>query len=360
MQAVILAGGTASRLHSLSSPIPKPLIPVFDRPLIEHTVKLLSRQGFTDIIIAMSHQAGDIAQHVGDGSQWGANVRYSVEAEPMGSAGAVKLVQGMIEGTFLVVSGDLITDIDLPSAVRLHRLASSLATIVLHQAADTSQFGIVDCDSEGRVHRFIEKPKSAEVFGDIVSTGIYVLEPEVLSSIPYNTAQDFATNLFPRLLRNLEPVFGFELPGYWCDAGDPVRYRSAHFDALQGRLKLDLPAIYVGEGIWVGEGVDIDPTVQLSSPVYVGSGAKIRRGAVLGAHTVIGANALVDEEASVSRTVVGAGARIGRGTEISDCVIRGGYLVTETGTTGEPAPTRARAAQFAPAAEQFSAKQALA
>lgn len=350
MQAVILAGGTSARLHGFNAQTPKPLIPFFDRPLIEHTVKLLAKQGIKDIIVAMSHQAGDIAQHFGDGSQWGVSIRYSVETEPMGSAGAVKLIQRMIRGTFLVVSGDLITDLDLSDAVRMHKRASSIATIVLHGVDDPGQFGMVQHDGDGRVTSFVEKPRSTEIYSNTVSTGIYVLEPEALSSIPYNTAQDFAVNLFPRLLRNLEPVFGFELPGYWCDAGEPTQYRNAHFDALRGRIKLDLPAIHVGEGIWVGEGVDIHPAAQLSSPIYIGSGASIRRGARIGEHTVIGANAVIDEEAFVTRSVIGAGAHVSRETELADTMIRGGYLVTESGTTGEPVRAEAQPMELAPAA----------
>jgi mannose-1-phosphate guanylyltransferase / phosphomannomutase len=152
------------------------------------------------------------------------------------------------------------------------------------------------------------------------------------------------------LLRNMEPVFGLELPGYWCDAGDLLQYRNAHFDALQGKLKLDLPAIHVGQGIWVGDGVDIHPTAQLSSPIYIGSGASIRRDARLGEHTIIGANAVVDEGAYVTRCVVGAGAHISRETQVSDCVIQGGYLVEESGTTGEPRPAPPKPVEVAPAA----------
>lgn len=363
MQAVILAGGTSARLHGLSTNLPKPLAPFFDRPLIHYTIKLLAKHGIKDILIAVSQCAKELVEYFGTGSSYGVDIRYSVETEPMGSAGAVKLLQPMLTETFVVISGDLITDIDLAQAIRTHNSASSLATMLLHEVDDPSQFGIVGCDDSGRVTRLIEKPRSIEAFTNTINTGIYVLEPEALSSIPYNTAQEFTTNLFPRLLHNQESVYGFEVPGYWCDTGNLLQYRNAHFDALQGRLRIDLPAIHVGEGIWVGGGVDIHPTAQLSSPIYVGAGAVIGRNARIGEHTIVGANAVIDEEAFVGRSVIGAGAHIGRETDVTDSIVRGGYLVTESGTSGEPAPAAPKVVQIAPASpirETVFAREAIA
>lgn len=363
MQAVILAGGSNARLHGLSTDVPKPLAPFFDRPLIHYTVKLLAQHGIGDVIVAMSHQVKELTEYLGDGSNYGVDIRYSIEIEPMGSAGAVKLLQGKLSETFLVVSGDLITDLDLTEAIRMHKSASSMATMVLHKVDDPSPFGILGCDDCGRVTHLIEKPRSAETFTNTINTGIYVLEPEALSSIPYNTAQDFATNLFPRLLSNQERVFGFELPGYWCDTGDLLQYRNAHFDALRGKLEIDLPAIHVGEGIWVGAGVDIHPTAQLSSPIYIGSGASIGRNARIGEQTIIGANSIIDEEAYVARSVIGALAYIGKETDVTDSVIRGGYLVTESGSAGIPAPAAPKMVQIAPASpvkETLLAREAIA
>ena len=285
---------------------------------------------------------------LGDGSRYGVSISYSIENAPPGPAGAVKLLQPKLADTFVVISGDLITDLDLTAAVRMHKSVQSAATILLHKTCDPSQFGMVECSEDGRVTRLIEKPKLTEISTDIVNTGIYVLEPEVLSSIAYNTVQDFATNLFPRMLGNQDRVFGFEIPGYWCDIGDLLQYRNAHFDALQGEFSVDLPAVYVGEGIWAGGGVDIHPTAQLSSPIYVGAGASIGCDARIGRHTVIGAGAVVEEGASVARSVIGAGAQIGRETEVTDCIVRGGYLITETEPTAVKPEVRA-ARQFAPA-----------
>jgi len=330
MQAVILAGGKGTRLHPLTTNIPKPMVPFFDRPVMEHCIKLLAKHDIKDIIITVSYLAKDIMHYFGNGSRWGVKIRYSVETEPLGTAGGVKLIQPMINDTFVIVSGDAVTDVDLTAAIEMHRSASSVASLMLYEVEDPTQFGLVECDSDNRVTRFLEKPKTSEIFTNTVNTGIYILEPEVLSSIPYNEVHDFARNLFPRLLHNSEPMYGFKLPGYWCDVGNLLQYRNAHFDALHGRVKLDLPAIHVGEGIWVGEGVDIHPSVQLASPVFVGKGASIRRNATLGEHSIIGADSLVDEGAYVTRSVIGCRSFIGRETKITDCIIGSGYSVMES------------------------------
>ena len=182
----------------------------------------------------------------------------------MGTAGGVKLLQNMIKERFVVVSGDAVTDFDLSAAVSMHESRSAVASLLLHKAADPGEFGIVATDASGKITRFIEKPKSSEVFSNTVNTGIYILEPEALSSIPYHQPFDFSRGLFPLMLNNREPVYGFSMPGYWCDVGNLMQYRNVHFDALEGRLKLDVPATHIGDGIWIGERVTVHPSAQIS------------------------------------------------------------------------------------------------
>lgn len=340
MQAVILAGGSGTRLYPPTTDIPKPLMPFFDHPIMEHSIKLLAKHGISDIIVTTSYLTKDISRYFGDGSRWGVSIHYSIENEPMGTAGAVKLLQKMLSDTFVVVSGDVITDADLTTAFNAHKSASAIATILLHTADDPTQFGVVERDASGKVTRFIEKPRSTEISTDTVSTGIYILEPDVLSSIPYNEVQGFARNLFPRLLRNLESVYGFDLPGYWCDAGNLLQYRNAHFDALRGKLRINLPAVHAGEGIWVSDGVDIHPTAQLSSPIFIGSGASIGRNAIIGEYTVIGANAVIGEEAHIAHSVIGGDAIIGSAMSVNDQIISSGYTVAENDDRHIAAPVR--------------------
>lgn len=330
MQAVILAGGEGTRLNHMATHTPKPLAPVFDRPIIEHVIRQVARQDVRDIIVALPHTGGEIVDHLGDGSQWGVKLRYSMENEPRGTAGAVKLAREMLDGAFLVLPADIVTDFDLSPALTAHKSTSAMATILLSEVDEPADFGLVATDGDLKITRILEKPRSDEVFTNTASTGIYILEPDVLSCIPYEKHFDFACHLFPAMLNNGEAVFGFPIPGYWRDIGNEHDYRAAHFDALEGKVKLDIPAVHIGEGIWLGEGVDIDRSVELSSPVFVGAGSVIRRNAALGENTVIGAQCVVDAGARVARSIIGAGSHVCTNSEVRDCVVESGYRFVET------------------------------
>jgi len=329
MQAVIMAGGNKTQLYPITANIPKPLLPIFDRPVMEHCIKLLAKHKITDIIVTLSYLAKDIIYYFGDGTRFGVNIRYFVETEPQGTAGGIKLVQNMIEDTFVVLSGDAVTDIDLTAALDMHRKSSAIASLMLYKVDNPGEFGIVECDTGGKITRFLEKPKSSEVFTDNVNTGIYIFEPEVLSCIPYYQQYDFSRELFPRMLNNQEPIYGITLPGYWCDVGNLPQYLNAHFDALEGRVKLELPATHIGKGVWLGERVEVDNSVELSSPVFLGAGARVRRDASLGKRTIIGSETLVDEGADITRSVIGSNSHIARNTHIADCVIGSGYSTND-------------------------------
>lgn len=330
MQAVILAGGKGTRLRPLTTNVPKPMVPLFDRPVMEHCINLLIKHEIRDIIVTVSYLANEIMQYFGDGSRWGVKIRYSVENEPLGTAGGIKLVQDMIKERFVVVSGDAITDIDLSAAIEKHESASAIASLLLYEVDDPSQFGLVQHDNTGKITRFLEKPKSSEIFTNTVNTGIYILEPEVLSSIPYHETYDFARQLFPRMLNNQEPIYGFKVDGYWCDVGNLIQYKNAHYDALMGRVKIDLPAKRIDNNIWVGERVQVDPSAEISGPVFIGSGVTIKQGAKIGSRAIIGADTVIDENATISRSVIGCNSFVGRDADISDCIIGNGYSIEES------------------------------
>lgn len=329
MQAVVLAGGFGTRLHPLTMSTPKPMVPLFNKPVMEHCIDLLRRHGIDDIIVTVSYRAQQLMEYFGDGSKWGVNIRYSLEEEPKGTAGAVKLIQPYINDTFLVMSGDAVTDFDLTEALDYHKRKSSLATLLLHELDDPTDFGIVQHSPDGKITKFLEKPKSSEIFSKTINTGIYVLEPEALSSIPYFTKFDFARDLFPRMLRNMEPVYGCRMPGYWCDVGSLMQYRNAHFDALTGKAKLEIDGTQVEPGVWIGEDVEIHHSAELVGPCFLGEGSEVRRNASLKPFAVVGDNTLVDEAAIVSRSIVGNGAFIGKGTMVTDCVVASGHRVSE-------------------------------
>ncbi|MDO8682825.1 MAG: NDP-sugar synthase [Armatimonadota bacterium] len=331
MQAVILAGGKGTRLHPLTANIPKPLTPMFNRPVMEHTLELLAKHGIRDVIVTLSHLAHEIVDYFGDGEKLGVDIRYSMEETPKGTAGGVKELQPLLDGTFLVVSGDAVTDFDITAALEFHRRKSAIATLLLHEVDDPSEFGVVSTSPDGQVTRFFEKPKAEEVFSHTVNTGIYILEPEALSCIPYDTPYDFGRELFPHMLRNMEPVFGCKPDGYWCDIGNLAQYRNAHFDALMGKAKLRITGTEIEEGVWVGDDCDVHSTARLTGPVFIGDGAEVRRNVSVGALSVVGDRTLLDEASTVRRSIVGNGAFIGRASRVTDCVIGTGYRVVDHG-----------------------------
>ena len=333
------------------------MLPLFDRPVLEHTIKLLARHGIEDIIIALSHEAVDLTHYFGDGRRFGARIRYSVESEPLGTAGALRSVQEMIGDTFLVVPGDAITDLDLTAALAAHRSSCASATILTYEADDPTLYTCLALDDNGRPVRIVVKPTSDQVFTGTIATGIHVFAREVLSLIPPFESRDIDRDLLPRLLHNNEPVYSCRAPGYWCDAGHPLSYRGAHFDALAGKLKLDLPATHIGEGIWLGDRVEVHPTAEITGPVYLGTGVAIRRDAVLGERTIIGEDTLVDEGARISRSIIGSRCHIGSQAVVGDSIIGSGYYTEDGETISER--TLVGHIQYAhPEAEPVTAKPA--
>ena len=329
MQAVILAGGKGTRLHPLTSSTPKPMVNLFDKPVLEHTVELLKRHGIRDIVITLAYKADQIIDHFGGGTRWGVNIQYALEDMPKGTAGGLRSLQPVLSDTFVVISGDAVTDFDLSEAIDFHRKRSSIATMLLYSVDDPSQFGIVETESDGRIQRFLEKPKATETFTNTVNTGIYVLEPEVINSIPFDTVYDFSRDLFPKFLQNREPFYAVRADGYWCDVGNLAQYRNVHFDAMTGKIKLNIPGAKVADGVWLGTDAEIHPSVRLISPLYVGSGTSIEKDVELGRFAVIGNLSMIGEQAQVSQSVVGARTKIGQHSQVFGSVLGNGYKLAD-------------------------------
>lgn len=330
MQAIILAGGKGRQLRSVDSNVPKPLLPLFDRPLIEHSIRLMAEHGITEIFITASDAGQDMMSYLGNGTRWGVHIHYSIESEPLGTAGAVKLLQNQINDTFLVFSGDAITDFDISTALDQHKASGAVASILISSVEDPADFGMVQLDNQNRLTRILEKPRSSEATSNTVSTGIYILEPEALSSIPYHQVCGLARETFPRMINNQEPVMGIELKGYWCDAGNLHNYREAHFDALTSKLNLDMPAVQVAGGIWVGKDVNVHSSAQLTGPLFLGAGVVVGKDAVIRENTVIGEGTTIGEGSRVSRSVIGSGSSICANSEISNCLVEANFTLAES------------------------------
>lgn len=317
-----MAGGEGSRLRPLTTNLPKPLVPVANRPIMEHIVALLKRHGITEVVTTLHYLADEIQSTFGDGSDYGVSMTHSIEEIPLGTAGAVKQAEVLLRGEpFVIVSGDALTDCDLTKAYEWHKAKGSLATLVLSHVPNPLEFGIVITDADGRIQRFLEKPGWGEVFSDTVNTGIYILEPEILDRIEAGRNVDWSKDVFPALLAEGAPLYGYVMDEYWCDVGTLEQYREVQTDILTGKTQLDVPGELMEPGIWVGENTVIDDTAELTAPLCIGSNCRIKRGAKLGPGTVIGHSCLIEEAAVVERSVVWDRCYVGNDVTISGAMV---------------------------------------
>src|SRR5438128_7542615 len=235
MKAVVMAGGEGTRLRPLTSNQPKPMMPMANRPLMEHVIRRLALHGIDDIVVTVAFLASHIRNYFGDGSELGVSMRYATEETPLGTAGSVRNAAAELDDTFMVISGDVLSDIDLNAVVKAHRASGALATIALRRVENPIDFGIVITSADGWVERFLEKPTWGQVFSDTINTGIYVLEPEIFDFIEGGHPVDFSSEVFPALLEQGKPLFGFPCEGYWEDVGTLEAYGKAHQDVLDGK-----------------------------------------------------------------------------------------------------------------------------
>jgi mannose-1-phosphate guanylyltransferase/phosphomannomutase len=320
MQAVVMAGGEGSRLRPLTSNMPKPMLPVGNRPLVEHILELLRSHGMTDVVVTVQFLSSVIRNYLGDGSDLGISVAYSTEDVPLGTAGSVLNARDLLSGRFLVISGDALTNLDLSDVVDFHRARGAAATIVLKRMEDPLEFGIVMTSDDGRIERFLEKPTWGQVFSDTVNTGIYVLEPDVLDLAPADQPYDFSAELFPLMLDKGLPMYGYVTDAYWTDVGTIDAYLHAHYDILSGKVA-QAPGFELEPGVWVGDEVDVDPRARVVAPAIIGDNARLGPGATVGPSTVIGDNVIVGDDASASGAVVLDRAHMSSFAQAHSCVI---------------------------------------
>src|SRR4051812_40644471 len=290
MKAVIMAGGEGTRLRPLTSNCPKPMLPLANRPMMEHIVGLCKRHGIDEIVVTVAFLANQIRTYFGDGSAFGVRMVYATEDQPLGTAGSVRNAMDELDERFLVISGDVLTDIDLGGILDFHDEKEALATIGLVKVENPLEFGIVITKEDGAIERFLEKPTWGQVFSDTINTGIFVLEPDVFDFIPEGRPVDFSSEVFPALLEADKPLYGFTCEGYWEDVGTLDAYGKAHQDVLDGKVDIDIPGFRVGEGVWLGEGSEVDPAARIEGPVIIGDYCKVDAGAHVREYTVLGSN----------------------------------------------------------------------
>ena len=320
MKAVILAGGEGTRLRPLTCNVPKPMVPILNRPFLEHVLLRLSGHGVDHAILTMWYLPDVIRSHFGNGEGAGLRLSYALEEKPLGTAGAVKNVEDELNGPFLVLNGDIFTDLDLGAMARFHRESGSMVTIALTQVEDPSAFGVVEMDERGRVSRFVEKPAPGETSSNWINAGTYLVEPEALAHAPSGEHYMFERGLFPSLLEMGAPVYGFRSPAYWVDLGTPASYARVHRDLLPAAAGHDSSSVHA--------------SATLSGPVLLGSGCAIGPDAQVHGPVVMGAGCRVGEGARISDAILWKDVLVGRGAELDGCILGDGVSVGDGAFVG--------------------------
>lgn len=321
MKAVIMAGGEGTRLRPLTCNRPKPMVPIVNKPVMEHIVELLKKYDLKDIAVTLQYMPDLIKDYFGEGDQFGVKFRYYVEDTPMGTAGSVKNAEEFLDDTFIVISGDALTDIDLKKAVDFHFSKGSIATLILKKVDIPLEYGVVVTNEEGRITRFLEKPSWGEVFSDTVNTGIYILSPEVLKYFNTGEIFDFSKDLFPILLNGNKPMYGYITDEYWCDIGDLKAYSDANMNVLDGKVKINISENQIRENVWVGEGAVIEDGATIEAPCIIGSNSKIKKGAVVGSYSILGESNVAGERSTIKRSVIWKNNIIDKNVELRGAVI---------------------------------------
>ena len=319
MKAVILAGGAGTRLQPLTTELPKPMVSLLGRPVLEHILLLLRRHQVTEAAVTIHYHPEAITGYFGDGSAWGMHLHYFYEDTPLGTAGGVKACREFLgQEDFLVISGDCVSDFDLTDCCRLHRQRQAEATLLLHRVAEPLEYGLVRTDQEGRVLAFVEKPGWGQVFTDQVNTGIYLLSPSVLDLVPEGEPFDFSKNLFPELLRQKRALYGQVPAGYWRDMGECGSYLQTVEDALEGRVKLDMTLPQQSTGVWSAE--PVPDSVEVLAPCWIGSDVTLAPWSSIGPHTVLEPGSTVGRGCRLRRTVA-MGASVGAESQVEGAIL---------------------------------------
>jgi mannose-1-phosphate guanylyltransferase/phosphomannomutase len=320
MKAVVMAGGEGTRLRPLTSNQPKPMVPIVGKPCMEHILELLRDHGMNEVIVTVAFLPQAIRSYFGTGETLGLDIQYSVEESPAGTAGSVRLASDALDDTFLVISGDALCDVDLTKLIEFHREREASVTIGLKSVDNPLEFGIVVTDEDGKIERFLEKPSWGQVFSDTINTGIYVIEPEVLRHIPTDRPYDFSKELFPLLLEMGRPMYGYVMDGYWQDIGNLDQYRQANFDALDERVRLNIPGIRLRGNVWIGDGADMELEA-VEGPAFVGNNCRVGPDATVGPYAVLSNGVTLRDAARVSRSIVDAGTYLGRSVIVEGAVL---------------------------------------
>ncbi|MFU8795762.1 MAG: sugar phosphate nucleotidyltransferase [Dehalococcoidia bacterium] len=320
MKAIILAGGEATRLRPLTCNTPKVMVPILNRPYLEHLADYLKRHGILEMILAVGKLPDRVQRHFGDGDRFGVTITYSTEDFPLGTAGAVKNADRFIDDSFLVFNGDILTDIDLSDMIQAHRRNRAMATLALTPVDNPTIYGVVETDTAGRVRHFTEKPSWNMVTTNMINAGIYVLERDILSHIVPETFSMFERDVFPPLLEGGHPIYGYPSHDYWIDIGTPDKYLRLHHDLLC-RL--------YGEAVRFGAECTVHPSARIEGPAVIGGFCSIARGSFIRGPAVLGDRCHIDEGAILEGVVLWPDCRVGKGARLKNCLVASDCCIEE-------------------------------
>ena len=323
MQAVILVGGQGTRLRPLTSTVPKPVVQLVDRPFISFMLEWLHGHGVDDVIMSCGFLADSVRAVLGDGSELGIRLRFVEEREPRGTAGALKMAESMLDERFLMLNGDVLTDIDLSAQIAQHERTGARATLSLVPVEDPSAYGVVVLEQDRSVLDFVEKPSPGQVDSNLISAGAYVLQRDVLELVEPDRNVSIEREVWPRLVGN--GLFGFPSDSYWLDIGTPERYLQGTFDIISGNVESAVRARLDGDRLAIDERAEV--LGRVSAPALIEQGARVEEGAHVGGLVVLGEDVSIGAGSIVERAVILRGAQIGEGCELRDCIVAAGCRV---------------------------------
>lgn len=326
MKALILVGGLGTRLRPLTVNTPKAMMPVLNRPFMAHVIDHLCKHGVNEIILTRGHLAGQMESYFGDGSKSGITIRYIDESRPLGTAGGIKNCEQYLKDTFFALNGDVFSTINLTDMLRVHREKGAVATIALTPVENPAAFGLVETESDGRIKRFIEKPKPDEMTTDMINAGCYILEPEVLGYIQHDTVTSIERETFQLLLKNHRPFYAYnDRESYWIDMGNLDKYFQLNMDMLSGRCT----GLTLSSGVQTGENIVVDSSTRFDGRIVLGDNCRIGAGVTISGPAIFGDGCTISDNSFIGNAVVWNGVRVGDNSSIENSIMADSCVISE-------------------------------
>jgi mannose-1-phosphate guanylyltransferase/phosphomannomutase len=333
MKAIIIAGGLGTRLRPLTYNVPKPIVPLANKPFVFHQIELLRKFGIKEVILNLHYLSDNIKNIFGDGEKLGVKIYYSIEEHPLGTAGAVKNAEKYFDNDPMIIfNGDILTDINLEKMIKFHDEKKAKVSIALTVVEDPTSYGLVICDKNDRVTEFREKPSWEHVIANTINAGIYIADPGIFKLVPKNKEFSFERQLYPTLLEKGEKIYGYVTDAYWMDIGNPAKYLRAHRDILNGDVMANIPGNKISANIWVEDDVNISDSAKVKGPALIGSHCKIAEDVLLEEYVVLGDSVTIGKGAKLKNCVVHGQTIINEGSRIEGAVIGSHCTIEELST----------------------------